>query len=191
MIWILAIPFMAWASRMCGGGRPALPFGLSQWLFPAPYIPLLVPHIGWWAVLAYLGAVLGKKLGHGEYMDLGSWKQPVSPERVDFLVQDLTGTPDTWNSPCRDYVGLIIDGLAVTLWPALALACAGQIWAALTLFSSGSLMSVAYDLGWYIFSVGNSDPTGFPKDLNSATAWGEFYTGLFCGFGVAVVAVTL
>lgn len=178
LLFILTIPYMAWTSRMCGGGWPKLPLGLDQWLHCLPYIALLWPLTGWWAVLPYLGAVIGKRFGHGAWMDLGRSHKTYSRERLDIFIE--------WLRPYLsiekyDFLGLILSGVFITLFPSLALIFTGHYTAAFVVLISGMFKSFAYYTGWNW-----PDYKDYPEELDEPTEIGELLTGLFCGIGVCV-----
>lgn len=161
----LVIPWMTWLSRMSGGGKPKLPWGLDQWLLPLPYL-LLFPYITWWAVPAYLGAVLGLRLGHGRGFNYNEPFKPGSkPEKVEFLISK--------NLPVKIQKILImaLTGLAVTMIAGLLLLTMKFYAAALFLLLSGVLKALAYTL---------------PK-----TEWAELARGFFlgCGFVAAIMVL--
>jgi len=185
---ILVIPFMAWVSRMAGGGWPKLPFGLDQWLFSLPYAALLGPLTGWWAVLAYLGAVIGKRTGHGRGISL---KEPMKPGSEPEILE----YPVLWLQPHLSvyaYKGLILamTGMLGVLASVVLCAIWGQWLAAGALFLSGMAKTPAYMIGWAIFPDGGDSrfDTSIAAQLNEATEIGEFLAGLFAGVGVVAAA---
>lgn len=185
---------------MCGGGLPKLPLGLDQWLYAIPYGVLgflaLLPLIGpigtpypWWIwigpILSYMGAFLGKRTGHGQWMDLGSFTGIIKPERLDFINRlffgrDINETLVVKGNYWRDFIGLSISGLAVSLIASICLIIGGHIVAGLLVALGGFLKGFAYMIGW---SVNGDSRTEFlGEHLDEATELGEFLTGFFGGF---------
>jgi hypothetical protein len=166
-------------SRMCGGGSPRLPLGLDQWLYAVPYgvVAALAANL-WVALGVYLLAVLAKRTGHGQYMDLGTWNTPVKPERLDPVVSLFYG-PDTFDNYWRDFCGLVVTGAAVSLGAFLTLLVTGTPLLAFGVLLGGMLKGVAYSIGWR-----------FKESLTEyhvePTACGEFLTGFFAGVPLAL-----
>lgn len=183
---LFCIGYMAWLSRMCGGGNPELPFGLDAWFYALPYLLFLIPICGWYALIGYAGAVLGKRLGHGRGISLGIPTMIGSPEKIEVLI--------SWAqkyTTIYEYKALILGatGIAATIASTVLLAIWGHPWAAAIIFWSGALKALAYVIGWDIFPD-NKDPTNdFPAELNSATEIGEFLTGFFAGLGIALALI--
>lgn len=151
---------------MCGGGWPKLPAGLDQWLYALPYGLLCLP-LGPWAILAYAGAFLGKRTGHGNFMDLGRWTKPAKPERLEFLIDHLkVRLPAFW----YDAAGLALTGIAVTIIPGIILAfhhpAAGAI-----LALSGATKAPAYMIG------------------RGSTERGEFMTGILAAIFLIITQI--
>jgi len=159
MIWFV-VPFMTYVSRMAGGGWPKLPYGLDAWILAAPYL-LFYPAIGLWILPAYLGAVLGIRLGHGRFFQ---YKQPFKagsePEKIEFLIDDTL--PVYW----QKFMGMALTGFAVTLTLGFILNLYGFIAAGLIVWLSGALKAIAYML---------------PETWHS-----ELLRGAFLGLGVAL-----
>lgn len=185
---LLVIPFMAWVSRMAGGGWPKLPLGLDQWLYSLPYAALLAPLTGWYSVLGYLGAVGGKRTGHGTGISLKEpFKSDWKPEKLEYLVVWLK---DKISVYAYKSLVLAVTGVGTVIVSCVLLALYGEILAALVLFISGAMKAPAYMIGWEIFpDGGDSRFDGSILDqLNEATEVGEFLTGLFGGIGVVLAA---
>lgn len=179
---VLSIPWMAWTSRMSGGGWPKLPAGLDQWLFALPYALLLAPLLGWWTVLPYVGAVIGKRAPNAPWLDLGrsdKWRETSLTPFIDWLHGRVS-------EKTYDFVGLMISGLAAVLAPALALLIVGEPAAACILVVSGALKASAYDTGWHW-----PDFNGYPEDINQPTEMGEALTGFFCGIGLLAAYISI
>lgn len=176
-----------WVSRMCGGGWPTLPLGLDQWIFAVPFglvLPLLVGFslditlIGF-ILLAYLGAFLGKRKGHGQWMDVGN--MPYSPsgrESLDYIVALFFG-PDEGFEKDRDLFGLVISGLFIHLGLIVALTYFGFYVGAGIVALGGVLKSVSYWLGWSLFPRTKKPRKDVFLELNYPTGFGEFLTGIF------------
>jgi hypothetical protein len=169
---------MSVVSRMCGGGVVNLPFGLDQHIYAIPYA-LAGWFLGgvWGAVVAYSFAFLGKRTGHGQYMDLGTWNKEVEPERVDFIVRWFFGK-DTFDNPKRDFVGLCVTGGFVPLGLTLVAITTGNLVIALVALLGGLMKGISYLIGWKL-------PFGKPTET------GEWLTGAFCGLTLGIVYVIL
>jgi hypothetical protein len=164
VIW-LTVPWMTLWSRAHGGGKPHLPLGLDAWLLCAPYL-LFFPVIGWWIVPAYLGAVLGIRLGHGRGFTYNEpFKIGSEPEKVEWLIDK--------SLPVKTQKILImfLTGWAVTLTLGLILNIYGHILAGLIIYASGMLKAVAYFL---------------PR-----TDWAELLRGFFLGCGVVAAFLVI
>jgi hypothetical protein len=170
MALILVIPYMAYISRLCGGGWPRLPSKFDQLLFALPYIVVLWPLMGFWAILGFMGAFAGKCGPTAPWLDLGTstrWRKT----SLTFLIDWLRGKVSEY---AYDVCGLAISGLTVTIAPAILCAIWGHHWAAAALLASGAAKALAYMIGWKIF----------PDDR--ATVTGEYLTGAFAGVGILV-----
>ena len=198
--WLL-LPYMAWTSRICGGAPPPVPRPFDVILFAAP-LGIVCLHADLWAILAFVGAFLGKSTGHGQYMSLNNYLKKVHAERLDFIVawfwgQDprVVATDDDqavilseqygltklyW----RCVTGLIVVGLAVTIAPGIIFAATMSAQGGILLLLSGALMSLAYMIGWWIYP----DYKGKgPPNLDESTEVGEFLMGLFIGIALAII----
>lgn len=203
MTLILIVSFAllgGWFSRMCGGGPPKLPWGLDQWIYAFPYMLIaLLPsatilyllkfvddekkpnwkYVALVAVGPYLGALVGKRTGHGGGLDMGrSEKEPFAgrdPEKLEYLILWLHDKmPRYW----YDALIMAITGLAVTLVPGIVVAFL-DLWAGVFLALSGLSKAPAYMIGYLIYP--NGQGRGIPH-LNEGSAIGEFLTGFF-GYG--------
>ena len=151
---------MTWLSRMAGGGWPKLPWGLDAWLLALPYL-LFWGAVGPWAILGYLGAVLGIRLGHGRGFDYGKpFKEGSEPEKVEILI------PSSLPVYVQKFLIMALTGLCVTLILAVLLLAFGYWLPALIVALSGIAKSLAYFL---------------PK-----TEWAEYARGVALGLGVYV-----
>lgn len=180
-------------SRMCGGMRPKLPWGLDQWLYALPYG--LLPGAALWALnpyvavvlglLSYAGALLGKRTGHGGGLDLGTWTRPRDDERLEFLIKPLHGKiPEYW----YDVLLLAITGLAVSLVASVSIAVVNPL-AAIPTLVGGLLKPLPYMLGWKLHP--KSESPSKVKELDEATEVGEAGTGLLGYLGLGLSAVLL
>ena len=169
---ILFAFFGGWLSRMAGGAPPKLPWGLDQWLYAIPYA-FHAPVTSWWAILGYAGAFLGKRTGHGVFMDLGTWEKPTDDERLEFIIKPLKGKLHPY---WYDFLGLALTGISVSLLAGVVLSASGHILPGIILALSGLTKAPAYAIGWLIYP--NNKGKGI-KYLNEATAIGEFLTGFF------------
>jgi len=164
VIW-LVVPYMTWLSRMAGGGKPKLPFGLDQWLLALPYL-LFYPVIGWWVIPAYLGAVLGLRLGHGR----GFWynepfKIGSEPEKVEILI------PKGLSVKIQKMLIMALTGLSVTLILSALLLAYGYWLPSLIVAVSGIAKALAYFL---------------PR-----TEWAEYTRGFLLGLGVVMALMLI
>lgn len=179
-------------SRDCGSHKPIIPFGLSQAVYAAPYgviafLGLLstVQPIGYpypyhlWALtlLAYVGAFLGKRTGHGGGIDLGTWKEPRDDERLEFLIKPFKRFISDY---AYDALLLGITGLVVSIVSGVVLGIGGHIMAGVILALSGCTKAIAYAIGWRVYPKGSGKGI---RHLDEATAIGEFLTGFFA-FGI-------
>lgn len=147
-------------SRAHGGGWPKLPYSPDAWLLCAPYF-LFFPAIGYWTIPAYLGAVLGIRLGHGRGFDYHlPFKPDSKPERIEVLIP--SNLPVYWHKALI----MLLTGLAVTLVASVVLAFHGYLGASAILALSGALKTASYLL---------------PK-----TEYAEIARGLFLGLGVVL-----
>jgi len=170
---------MAVLSRMAGGGFVYLPLGLDQHLYAVPYafVGLLCTGSWWFFWLAYATAFLGKRTGHGQYMDLGTWSKEVEPETLDFIVEAIFGK-DNYDSYWRDFFGLTITGLVVALGATIALIVSGNFLFALLILLGASLKSISYMIGWKVHKM---------FDHKSGTEIGELLTGFFAGLSLVYI----
>lgn len=168
MYWLI-VPYMAWLSRMSGGGWPKLPLGLDQWCYALPYLLICWPVAGLWSILPYICAVMGKRTGHGGFMDLGRWKRKRDEERLEFIIRHLKGKiPDSR----YDFIGLAITGVSVSFVPVLVLLASNPVHS-FVLLVSGAAKAVAYWIGW--------------EFAPNPTETGEVLTGAFAGLGIALI----
>lgn len=160
---IISIFWMTQLSRMHGGGKPHLPWGLDAWLLPLPYLAFWSV-LGPWVVLGYLGAVLGLRLGHGRGFDYHKpFKESGKPEKVEWIIPK--GLPVYW----QKFLLMFYTGLAVTLILASTMAIQGAYLPALILALSGALKSVAY--------------------LAPKTEIAEYLRGVFLGLGFCIAFI--
>lgn len=190
-----------WLSRMAGGGPPKLPWGLDQWLYGLPYaliaLPVTAPFAAFMGLkeknskvalcillLPYIGAVAGKRTGHGGGIDVGTWTADREDEKLEFIIKPLHGKiPEYW----YDALLLGVTGIACTLIASVMVMFV-DVWGGLALMLSGSTKAPAYMIGWWIYPTGGGK--GIPH-LNEATAIGEFLTGFFAYAILGCVAYRL
>lgn len=204
MIWAVIIFIFAliggWLSRMCGGAPPKLRWGLEQWVYALPYLVVSLPvttalavvlsvkkdnrrYFKAIALLPFLGAVAGKRTGHGNALDLGRLPHPADDEQLEFLIKPLFGKiSDYW----YDVLLMAVTGLATTLVTGLLFLFYAPFYGLLILLS-GLMKGPSYMGGWAIYPNGSGK--GIPY-LNEATAIGEFLTGFFAyaALGAAIRA---
>lgn len=162
-------------SRMCGGGKPVVPYGLDQFIYGLPY---LLTGSGLWRLLSYAGAVLGKRLGHGQYMGLtNEHGDPAGDEGYDFIVSWFFG-PET-TQPARywrNLFGMFLSGLWVVLVATIELIVFGHYLEAAIVFLGGALKAPAYMIS---------------TKLGYGTEGGEYLTGFFGWSSVAIAAIIM
>lgn len=194
-----------WISRMCGGGWPKLPYGLDQWLYAVPHGIvgyLATEKYGWWAVLGCLGAYfcafLFKRTGHGQYFDLGTTTKllvkasgKLNVERVDFIVSWLMGPdPNTVRegpgSFRRDYLGMCVTGILLSLGTSIALFTGAYWQLALIVLSAGATKGLWYYIGTFLEKA-NIRAFGLVR----YNEWGEAQFGYWdywaVGFAIAIL----
>jgi len=162
-----------WISRMCGGAPPKLPFGLDQFIFSLPYL-IFFDVIGLWqSALSYAGAVLGKRTGHGNGMDLAHVDYEGKPEKVEVLIRWLHDhIPRYW----YDFILLALTSLMANVILGGFLIFSNPLVGAGFLILSTLCKPIGYAIGWKIYP--NFTGKGI-KNLNEATQIGEFLTGFF------------
>lgn len=180
VIVLIASGVGAFVSRMCGGGKPRLPWGLDQFVYGLPY---LLCGSGFWCLLSYAGAVIGKRLGHGQYFWLKALRgNPDNDESFDFIVAwlfgpDVDGPRRYW----RNFFGMFLSGIFVPLISCVVLLTQGHVLAAAIIFAGGAMKPICY-------AVCQADIKFLPARLRG-TEGGEYTTGFFGWGSVALAAV--
>ena len=180
-------------SRWHGGGFiGGSPKFLKAFLWSVPFAALAA-FVHWdkspWLLAGILLAVLAgtmlfRNTGHGGGMDLAhSPKEPGAgrtPEKLEYLILPLHSRMSQY---WYDFLLMAIIGLfgalplAIALWPV-------NMMAALVLVAFGTAgKCVSYAIGWIIYDEVEEI---FPKDLEEATAIGEFLYGFFAFIGLAI-----
>jgi hypothetical protein len=159
---------------------------LEAFLLSLPLIPicLLAIPFGWWSLLAipaYAASVFMIRTGHGQYMDMGTWKKIIKPERIDFLVEIFFGPdPNEFEEGkgnyWRDFFGLSLQGFLGVLPTSIILICFGNIFACIPLLICGTLKGVAYALS---------------KNITIDTEKAEGLRGIFLGLGYGLTIALL
>lgn len=159
-------------SRLCGK-KSHIPFGLEQWLYAVPYLLIFTGSL--WGIPALIGAAIGKRTGHGQYIQLGYLPRQnfENDEALDFIVKFFMGE-DKGGNYWRCVAGLAVTGLAVTLLPGILYACVVNPSVGLAIGFSGVLKAPSYMIGWFLARNGN---------IYEPTAIGEILTG-FLGWGI-------
>lgn len=140
----------AFISRMCGGGKPDLKYGLDQFIYAVPFFLINLPAGVFLALVSYGFAVLGKRTGHGQYLSVGGPRQPpLLDEKLDGIVRFFMG-PDRGYSVKRDVVGMVVTGLALTLVPGLIHCFTESVVNGLLIILSGAAKGGVYYLGRYL-----------------------------------------
>ena len=166
-------------SRMCGGGKPRLPWGLDQFIYGLPYA---IAGSHWFVnILSYAGAVLGKRTGHGQYFWLDAPRENVPPENdesFDFIVTWFFGTDEIGkpNRLYRNLFGMLLSGIWPVLITTIVLAFSGHLLAALIFLIGGSLKPLCYFVS--------------ERYTRFGTEGGEYATGFF-GWGSIALAFSL
>lgn len=189
-----------WISRMCGGGKPKLPWGLDQWIYAIPHGIvgyLATQQFGWWAVAGTLGAYfcafIFKRTGHGQYFDLGfttklMQNEDGSPrvERIDFILKWLMGVDpnnvrEGPGSFRRDYLGMCVSGLLIALGTSIALLTGGYWQLAIITAVAGFTKGLWYVIGKF------QEKWGFEGfGLKLYNEHGEFWTGYWDYWSLAL-----
>ncbi len=166
---ILIIPYMAYLSRMAGGGWPKLPWNTDQLLYAIPAF-FLWPLIGYWSIAAYLWLAITKLMGTRQYLDGGTWDGPIrKPNNVDFLI--------SWLRPyvsheTYDFIGNTIIGFIHGIGPCVILTYFG--YAGYAILIPAMMRGFAYAIGWGL-------------DSKEGSKWGEYLSGGFVGFGIWIL----
>ena len=173
LVWFAIAVLGGVISHLCGL-KKGLPWGLDQWAYALPYalsIPATTPMVGLLMVVPLLGALYGKRTGHGQYIHLGfKTRQPeVNDEPLDWIIRLMFG-PDRGGNYWRSVAGLAVTGMAVTLIPGICMALTGKPLAGAFLAVSGASKAVAYQIGWKLKDIGYTD---------KPCVFGEFLTGVF------------
>lgn len=169
-----------WISRMCGGGWPQMRAGLEQWLYAAPYAVVIQHPAG---ILAFIAALLGKRMGHGQYIHLGDFRQPeAQDEKIDGVLRFFFGV-DRGGNYWRCVAGLALTGLVVTLPAGFIYAYLYSPLGGLLLALSGGTKPLGYMLGRLLFRRREySSEEERLKSWQRRTICGEFGSG-FLGWG--------
>lgn len=215
-IIILSMAF-GWVSRMCGGGGPKLPWGIDQPLYAIPHGVLGFMatksalaagtafgfSIAPWAIYSLIAAgtlipwgfaFAGKRLGHGQWFDLGTTlKLLVNSDgnpRVEFLdpiVRWVWGgvDPNTQRegpgSYRRDYIGLAISGAFISLGSCLVLILTGHFLYAGAVIIAGISKPIGYAAGLLLA----------PRFGGHHNEYGEFITGFIDVFVIGLILTDL
>jgi hypothetical protein len=196
---------------MAGGSPPKLPLGLDQWIYAIPYGAVsylaasLTPWMPLWGIigltlLGYATAFLGKRTGHGQYLDLGTWTRKITPEKLDFLVELVFGKDknaledNVKGNPNRDRFGLFVTGAVVASGCSIALMLSpGGIIPGLLVLLGGGAKAAAYTFGWSLDEKlkGTLGDKLRPHHLHEPTGIGEYLTGFLGGLPLFFIGLTL
>jgi hypothetical protein len=171
-IIILLCGVWAKVGRMNGGGKPELPFGLDAHLFslPAGFVGGLLGKyflFNWYIIIpftniilssamicfaiAYAVTFLGRRIGIGQYFDLGTTIRKVyESEKIDFLLKPFFGvdrgtkTKGKTGGFWRDFVGLSLTGTVASLGLVILLLASGFHFLAFWTFFWCSFRGCAY-----------------------------------------------
>ena len=189
------IVWQAIMGRVCGGGLFTPPFGLAEFIYGLPYgITALVVALSAGAtpaililsfLLAMSTATLGKRLGHGQYFDLGTTtKYMEKHEKIDpivslFFGKDPNNISEGPGNYWRDFFGLTVIGFVVGFGLSAVLCFYGFFGLAMLTMVLSGMKSVAYAIGHKFFP-------GY-----HATEIGEYVSGAFGGLNVSVVCIIM
>lgn len=163
-------------SRMCGGGFFQLGRGLEQFAYALPYGGILLLY-GYpkAALVAYAFAVLGKRLGHGQYIDRGKVILPESMrDSIDPFVSLFFG-PETGQDYWRDKFGLLFTGLAVSVPCGVLFGLFVDPVIGCLIALSGGTKAISYMIAyWFYDNVSKRyRATDLGEILTGAFAWGS------------------
>lgn len=134
----------------------ALPYGILGFLALIPTTGTLLTSYPWWVwaglVVSFTTAFYGKRMSHGPYMDLGSWKG------------------EYWS----DFLRLSVTGGIVAVGASLMLTIGGYYIFAIALLVGGFMKAVAY-------TIGREFNLNVHTSLDEPTEVGELFTGFFGG----------
>lgn len=175
------IAFMgAWLYRLRGGLREGhinrTLTRILYWLPLAGIIAAMLAHaLGFTWVMAGLSLTLaaicwlGVIMGHGSYMDLNGNPHLIDDEMLKKVLDLFYGRENSYG---RDYAGLCITGLIVTLPVGIAAMIDGFYFTGLLMIASGAAKGYCYDLGQRL-------PNNvLPDRLSHPTEIGEVLFGL-------------
>ncbi len=159
-------------SRMVGGGKPNLLIP-AQWLYALPYGMIFMGT--WYGLPAYACSAIGKRIGHFPYFLLGHYTQAISnrpPSPVEPIVRFFFGL-DKGGQYWRDFFGLTLTGLAVTIVPGILYGLVINPLAGLLLALSGAFKSIAYAIGWkFKENYFGIEPTAIGEILTGIMTYG-------------------
>lgn len=183
----LAVVFttvMTMVSRMAGGMKPKLPLGLDQWIYSIPYGVITwfaLTFVDWDAyleygliALAFFGAFLGKRTGHGNFMVYPfNPKKIIEHEKLGYILNLFMGKDPRVTAgnnatalanikrygetklAIRCQLGLALTGLAVPLIAGIILLLLGFWIGALALWVGGLMKAPSYLVPWLIWKWPN------------------------------------
>ena len=163
---ILASITGGFISRWHGGGYFHSPkfWRNSAWALPFAAVVWYTTQTWWMGIIAFLLCFLGKTLGHGRFMSL-NLPMKGDPEKIEYLILWLYGKIPLYWYKC---LGLALVGLTAVSGAALL----PWLDASIVLLAGLVGKPVGYMIGWAI-------SPNYRSLLGSATAWGEFLTGVF------------
>lgn len=175
--------FVGGSPKMLKNFLWALPFGVIS--FAAYFHDNLLKAITI-GVISLAVCMLGKTTGHGGGMDLGHNPKEAGdgrePEKVEYLILWIRKAFHVKRSYWYDALLLALVGLFAVAGAAIAVGWTNPL-AGIIIALGGVLKAPAYMIGWAIFPDGQGDG---PKDLDEATAIGEFLTGFFAFLALAI-----
>lgn len=153
----------------------ALPFAIVTWFVTYNWIT---------STTVLVTCMIGKTLGHGAGIDLGTSTKPRAIEKAEYLIVWLRGKiPEYW----YDVLFMSISGLLAVAGCALAIGCTNSF-AGFLIAMGGAAKGAAYMFGWSIYPKGTGK--GIHEELDEATEIGEFLTGTFAGLGLLAAYLT-
>lgn len=112
MTILAVIIFYGFLNRFRGSSQKIVPRMAVCALIALGYA-MIVPWT--FSIPVLILTTMALQTGHGNFMDLGHWKDTSPPERLEFLVAWMK--PGYW----RDFTGLAVTGIVVTLPVGIAL----------------------------------------------------------------------
>lgn len=178
MIYLIPL-YLALASRWHGSHYKA-PKQLKNlaWALPFAVVTWLVTHNWVTFAIVLVTCMIGKTLGHGAGIDLGTSTKSRGTEKAEYLIVWLRGKiSEYW----YDVLFMCLVGLLAVAGCAVVIGTV-NLQAGALIAIGGAAKGVAYMFGWTVYSRGSGK--GIHKELDEATEIGEFLTGLLAGLAL-------